>query len=517
MKNNEKNMKKNKKSGKGMGLLLKLSGISTFFILLAIVVFSVISVNSVRTSSMETAVIMGKEKLLGDMMYFEVSVYDEYGQLSLKNGELVSEHGVSLENRYKLVDDLNAQTGVVATVFVRDGMDFRRISTSLVNDSGERAVGTFLGSNSAAYPSVMSGADYSGKAVILGNDYLTLYRPVFAADKKEVIGILFIGIEISKIHDLISQNLIKQVILIIIIAVAILLALLVVNTLSLSFLLVKPIKAVTSIIRKLSSGHINLQIDAHHSRDELGQMTDELGILVNNLKNTAGFAHNIGEGHLDAHYDMLSDDDILGRSLLEMRQSLQKAAVEQATHANEEKRRNWGTAGLAKFAEILRQDNDNMEALAHNVISSLVKYLDANQGGIFILNDAEDENDKVLELKACYAFNRKKYAERQILPGEGLVGTCYREREIIYLTEIPRDYISITSGLGDASPGAILISPLKLNDTVYGVVEIASFTGFEPYRIEFVEKVSESIAATISSVNVAIRTNKLLEQTRSQT
>jgi len=513
-------MKQHSKSRKRRSLLVELtgvSGITVLFLIIAIIIFSVVSVRSVSTSSMETAIIMGKDKLMGDMNHFEEVILYEYGRLSLQNGKLVGAQGVSPEYQYHSIDQFCSGLGIVATIFIKEGDDYRRINTNIINNMGERAVNTFLGANSAAYPSVQSGKDYKGNAAILGRDYLTHYHPVFSPDNRDVIGLLFIGIEMTKIHDIISQNTTKHINEVIRIAITILLVFIVVNTLSLNLIFVKPIRSLTAIIGKLSTGDINQQIVESKNNDEIGTMKNELKHLVDGLKNIASFAQNIGNGNLQAEYHLLSDEDVLGNSLLEMRQSLQNAEKEHQARAKEETQRNWGTAGLAKFADILRYDNDNLEALSYHIISNLVKYTEANQGGIFILNDADNNEDKLLEMKACYAFDRKKYLQRQIRIGEGLIGTCYFEGEPIYMTDVPNEYISITSGLGDANPNAILICPLKVNDQIYGVIELASFREFEPYQIEFVQKVSESIASTISTVRVNIRTKNLLAQTKLQT
>ena len=87
-----------------------------------------------------------------------------------------------------------------------------------------------------------------------------------------------------------------------------------------------------------------------------------------------------------------------------------------------------------------------------------------------------------------YAFEKRKYVNKQVRKGQGLVGEVYQEGSTVYLTEVPEDYINITSGLGESNPRSILLTPLNLNDEIYGVVELASFKAFQPYQIEFVEK-----------------------------
>jgi GAF domain-containing protein len=139
-----------------------------------------------------------------------------------------------------------------------------------------------------------------------------------------------------------------------------------------------------------------------------------------------------------------------------------------------------------------------------------VVYLKANQGGIYTISKDLHQKRK-LELRSCYAFERKKYREKVVDSGEGILGEAFREKRTIYITKIPDNYVRITSGLGDATPTSLLITPLKVNDEIEGMIEIASFQKFLPHEIDFVEKVCESVASTIISVKINEKTKELLE------
>jgi PAS domain S-box-containing protein len=227
------------------------------------------------------------------------------------------------------------------------------------------------------------------------------------------------------------------------------------------------------------------------------------------------FVEKLKSGNINANYKVQGENDVLGNSVLKLRDELKKNKEEEEKRREEDRQRHWVSEGLAKFGEILRHDTDNLEELSYKLISNLVQYIGAIQGAFFIIND-EDESDKHLEMTACYAYERRKFPDRRVEIGEGLLGNSILEKERVYMTEIPQDYVNITSGLGQSTPSVLLIVPLKVNDEVYGALELASFKEMEQYVIDFTEKVAESIASTISNVKINTQTSKLLEESRKQ-
>lgn len=278
-------------------------------------------------------------------------------------------------------------------------------------------------------------------------------------------------------------------------------------------ILTRPVVYLRDILKVMGEGRLP-EDKLKGKNDEIGDMSNALNYLIDGLKEKEEFASEIGNGNFSYEFKPLSDGDTLGVSLINMRDSQRKAKEEEEKRKVEDAKRNWATQGVAKFAELLRQNNDSLKELSFSIIKNLVSYLEANQGGVFILSD--DETEPTLELNACYAYERRKFLKKIIHKGEGLVGTCLQEGETIFLTDVPDKYINITSGLGDSNPRCIIIVPLKLNDEIFGVIEIASFKVFEPYQVEFVEKVAESIASTISAVKINIRTTELLHQSQEQ-
>jgi methyl-accepting chemotaxis protein len=214
------------------------------------------------------------------------------------------------------------------------------------------------------------------------------------------------------------------------------------------------------------------------------------------------FADNISKGDLNSDYGS-GEPDKLGKSLINMRESLIQAS-------QREEREKFAALGLARIGEILRQHADNLENLCDKVMEEVAKYMKANQGFIFVKETRNDEEELVM--MAGRAWDRKKYLRKTIGIGEGLVGQAAIEKRSIFMTKVPNHYVTITSGLGEANPRSILIVPLKSEEEVVGVIELASFRVYEEFEIKFLEKVGESIASTIIATRSNQKNKELLEK-----
>jgi PAS domain S-box-containing protein len=245
---------------------------------------------------------------------------------------------------------------------------------------------------------------------------------------------------------------------------------------------------------------------------QLNQMKLELSRKKEQMVAALEFVKDITQGNLDGGLKLAGHDGAeneLANSLVNMRDQMKKISTE-------EKQRHWVTEGLAKFADILRHKNSSLSALSDTIIRNLVKYLGANQGALYLVND-ENPADVFIDMAACYAYERKKHFNQRIELGEGMTGQVALEKTTLYMTSVPQNYIKITSGLGEALPKNLLIIPVKLEDKIFGLVEIASFEVIMPHQIAFVERLGESIASTISAVKVNEKTQQLLRETQTQT
>ena len=278
----------------------------------------------------------------------------------------------------------------------------------------------------------------------------------------------------------------------------------------------KPLIETASIIKNLANGNISSEYKLPSlGKDEISDINLSVNTLIDGLENNLKFALQIGRGNLDYNFELSSNKDALGKALMDMRRSLKQAAEEDEKRKGIDRRLNWATKGFAQFGELMRENTDRLSEFSYNIVSNLIRYLNASQGGLFIINDT-NKQDVFIELSASYAYDRRKFLEKKIKIGVGLVGRCINEQETIYMTDFPEDYMNIASGLGEAPPRCLLLVPVVFNQQVFGVIEMASFKVMEKHEIEFVERIGESIGSTISNVKMNEQTAKLLEESRIQ-
>jgi PAS domain S-box-containing protein len=271
--------------------------------------------------------------------------------------------------------------------------------------------------------------------------------------------------------------------------------------------LVQPLFLLKEAVNLLSKGGLpDKTARTRQTNDEIGEMSHQLNELVDNLKTKTKFARSIGQGDLQASFKPASEYDTLGNALLTMRDS-----IEQSAERDDE--RNWIVTGLAEIGDIL-PSIATIEELGDLVTEFVTNKIGAVQGAFYTVNDSNKDNI-FIELNASYAYNKKKYLKAQFKFAEGLVGQAAIEKDTVVRTEIPSDYMTISSGiLGDQKPRCILITPLITNETVYGVLEFAGFERFNHREVDFVKEISEIIARTLFNIKVKENTESLLKDSQ---
>ena len=282
------NTENNKKEGKRIGILIKISSISAFIVILTVIVLSITSISTLRSVSQQTAVQMGTEKIEGDIESFKLMIKQEYGELRLQDGDLTDQEGNSISHKYEVVDKVSSSLDILATIFIKDKDDYRRITTSIKDASGNRVVDTFLGSGSAAYPNIRAGKEYIGNATILGKKYLAAYYPIFQPNTKDdVIGILFIGIEMSHINNTISQNSSTAVKRVILIAAGLIFISILLSSLGSKFIIVNPLVKVARVVKIVAKGDLTTSTNVN-TNDEIGDLADDFNLMITGIKELIG-------------------------------------------------------------------------------------------------------------------------------------------------------------------------------------------------------------------------------------
>ena len=240
-------------------------------------------------------------------------------------------------------------------------------------------------------------------------------------------------------------------------------------------------------------------------RRSKNKMTSKIKELNNRIEQNIRFANELREGKWDSLEKQ--HNDILSKSLHDLGSNIRNSGIKDTE-------KNHITKGRAQLSDILRTSLD-LENLSLNVIKYIIEYMGGIQGAFYLA-----ENDgKIMKRSAMYAYGRRRFEYNEIPIGKGLIGTVAYEKAMIFRSEIPDDYFTITSGLlGEQKPKSIIVIPLLQEENLQGVLEVAFLTQRLPeYMMTFAEEVGTIIGQTIFSLRINTHTQQLLEESRKMT
>lgn len=313
-------------------------------------------------------------KIEGDIASAKQYLYKSYGDITESDGMIYDEKGKSIEGRYEMVDYIQEDLGDVATLFTRVGDDFQSLSSNVMID-GERAVGTFLGTDSSAYETIMDGKTYIGEANILGEDYYTAYDPL-VDDKGHIIGLLFVGVSAKESQAFIkshSMKLGRNTSFVIIISLII--------ALSSVFLIGKsfadPIICVSKEIEKIAE--YDLVLDEDDRLKDLIKRNDEIGVIANSVTNLQENLRTIVRNVSSTSYNVASSSEELS------------ATAEQSSMVSEELARAVNEIAMGASEQALDANN------AVKTVREIGELINRNEENISRLRDSADNIDKEKE------------------------------------------------------------------------------------------------------------------------
>ncbi|MCS7017812.1 MAG: GAF domain-containing protein [Cytophagales bacterium] len=275
--------------------------------------------------------------------------------------------------------------------------------------------------------------------------------------------------------------------------------------------LVNPMIQLSNVLEAIANGDYTVPVPYYNNR-----LFIKFNRTVTNLRDNLKAAHALVNAMIHFQVDNKADYfTFLQLQQNPLAKALQELYEQDIAFAAKEAERTWITQGIAKFVEIWRSGNQSIEELSRVIISHLVQYLNAHQGGIYVVETDEAGID-FLRLTGAYAHDSELIGTTYDI-GEGLVGQAFQDKSTILINDLSEGQFIVRSGIGEAPPKALLIVPAVINDTAFAIIEIASFSPFQPYQVAFVERLGESIAASIAGSIAALRNRRLVEELSLQT
>src|SRR5688572_14143848 len=187
------------------------------------------------------------------------------------------------------------------------------------------------------------------------------------------------------------------------------------------------------------------------------------------------------------------------------------ANLAETTRVNRDQ--DWLKTNVARISSLM-QSQRNLQMVSRLLMSELTPAVEAQHGAFFLSGQEDGSDDVELKLIASYGYKARKNVANTFKPGEGLVGQSALERQRILLTEAPNDYIKVSSGLGESDPVNVIVLPVLFEESVLGIIELASLHPFDEIRLSFLDQVVETIGVVLSTIIANMRTEELLDESQ---
>ena len=371
-------------------LSAKIIFISSIMLFIAFLLMTFLSVYYLEKISLSTAVTVTESQLKGNIAYLSYLVNKNYGALSLSGGKLLDGNGASIEGRYEVIDLLSSDAGVEATIFIQDDSGFRRVITTILDENNKRIDGSYLASDSAALAPLTAGKDYIGDLLIRGKKFIAYYKPIFSPGGKDVIGALFVGVEMSTVYDIIRSGS-DGLVVILILAAAVLLALsLLLNISSIRIWVIKPIKMIVSVLRKVRDGDVSMQINFPPG-DEMGEIAYHLDMTFGNLKNLVMVIKNEAKAVDEIGIDLSANMDRTAGAIDEINSAVRYIQQQIVSQGDSIKTTN---AAMEKITSHIHDLSSDIESQSANVSqsSSAIEEMLSNIGSVTNISRTNSDN-----------------------------------------------------------------------------------------------------------------------------
>jgi HAMP domain-containing protein/signal transduction histidine kinase/CheY-like chemotaxis protein len=269
---------------------------------------------------------------------------------------------------------------------------------------------------------------------------------------------------------------------------------------------------VTTVAREVGvEGKLGGQASVPGAAGTWKDLTDNVNQLAANLttqvRAIADVATAVTKGDLTRSIRVQAQGEVeeLKNNINEMIRNLKETTLKNAEQ-------DWLKTNLAKFTRMLQGQKDLL-TVGRLILSELAPVVSAQHGVFYTMKDANGGEAK-LKLLASYAFKERKSVANEFRMGEGLVGQAALEKERILLTNVPGDYIQISSGLGESAPQNVVVLPVTFEGEVKAVMELASFDRFSATHLGFLEQLTESIGIVLNTIEANSRTEDLLAQSQ---